>query len=54
MEKAKIKTNTCLEKERTDAEEFLNILSKVPNKKKERVLGIVEGFAISGSEEKAG
>lgn len=45
-DKKKQTENTYLDHERKDAEEFLEILKKVPKERKREVIGIVKGFAL--------
>ena len=41
-----------IEKKKEEAAEFLKLMEKVPQNKKERVLGIIEGVAMSAELEK--
>ena len=41
-----------IEKKKLEAAEFLELMDKVPQNKKERVLGIIEGVAMSAELEK--
>lgn len=39
-----------IEREKRDAEEFLETLKRVPENKKDKVLGMVEGYALAVTE----
>ena len=43
-----------VERKKEEAAEFLELMDKVPQNKKERVLGIIEGVAMSSELEKRG
>lgn len=49
----KIFTNE-VEKKKEEAAELLELMERVPQNKKERVLGIIEGVAMSAELEKRG
>ena len=44
--------DTYLEQVKKDSEELLELIEKIPDKKKEEVLGIIKGYALCA--EKAG
>lgn len=43
-----------VEKKKEEAAELLELMERVPENRKERVLGIIEGVAMSAEQEKRG
>lgn len=43
-----------MERKRDDVMEMAELLNKVPDNKKERILGIIEGVAMSVNQERKG